>query len=162
MSTITDLPSWIELRCTYCGAEFMRARSHYLRRPYGPHFCGRSCKAAAGNVARGGDGQVDVDCAKCGRTFKKYRSEIRKNLTGRHYCTRECYGLDHGSVTYKRVGDEHEHRIVAAQMIGRPLRNGEVVHHIDGNRRNNAPENLQVLPSQAEHARLHAIQRWHG
>lgn len=37
-----------------------------------------------------------------------------------------------------------EHRLVAATMIGRSLRPDETVHHIDGNRANNAPGNLQV------------------
>lgn len=56
---------------------------------------------------------------------------------------------------YRKVGGVHEHRAVAEQMLGRPLRPGEVVHHIDGDKRNNAPENLAVLPSQSEHMRLH-------
>ena len=33
---------------------------------------------------------------------------------------------------------------------------GEVVHHIDRNKRNNEPSNLLILPDQAAHARLHA------
>lgn len=32
---------------------------------------------------------------------------------------------------------------------------GEVVHHIDRDKRNNAPENLEVFSSQKEHALLH-------
>lgn len=56
-------------------------------------------------------------------------------------------------------GYVYEHVIVAEKKIGRPLRPGEVVHHIDGDKRNNAPSNLEVLASQAEHARLHASAR---
>ena len=45
-------------------------------------------------------------------------------------------------------------------MLGRALRPGEVVHHIDGDRRNNAPGNLAVLPSQRVHASLeHTLRR---
>ena len=58
--------------------------------------------------------------------------------------------------TYRKYLGRHEHRVVAEQMLGRPLLPGEVVHHIDGNKRNNAMSNLLVLPSQAAHARIHA------
>lgn len=34
---------------------------------------------------------------------------------------------------------------------------GEVVHHQDGDKRNNTWGNLEVLPSQSEHARLHGF-----
>jgi hypothetical protein len=45
-------------------------------------------------------------------------------------------------------------RIVAQQIIGRPLSCDEQVHHIDGNTKNNDPSNLQVM-SNLEHQRLH-------
>ena len=60
--------------------------------------------------------------------------------------------------TYKKVRGRHEHRIVAERMLGRKLLRDEHVHHIDGNKRNNTPSNLQVLTS-AEHLRLHALER---
>jgi len=51
------------------------------------------------------------------------------------------------------------HRLIAAEMLGRPLQAGEIVHHRDGNSLNNAPENLVVLPSQRHHASLEAYLR---
>jgi len=42
--------------------------------------------------------------------------------------------------------------------LGRPLRSDEDVHHKDGDRANNAPDNLEVLPH-GEHARLHNHER---
>ena len=50
-----------------------------------------------------------------------------------------------------RNGYAPEHRIVMHDKLGRCLRPGEVVHHIDGNNRNNAPENLDVYPDNETH-----------
>ena len=60
----------------------------------------------------------------------------------------------------KRTGRRRRlHRITAEQTLGRPLLATEIVHHRDGNPRNNAPENLLVLPSQAYHAHVEALLR---
>lgn len=65
-------------------------------------------------------------------------------------------------VSYEKFLGRHTHRVVAELMLGRPLRPEEVVHHIDGNKRNNAPENLMVFQSQAEHAAWHAAHEGGG
>lgn len=44
-----------------------------------------------------------------------------------------------------------KHRLVMAESLGRPLKQQEVVHHIDGNNLNNELSNLLLLPSQAMH-----------
>lgn len=46
------------------------------------------------------------------------------------------------------------HRILAEQVLGRPLLPGEVVHHKDGDCTNNQVANLIVLPSQRYHAHI--------
>jgi hypothetical protein len=45
--------------------------------------------------------------------------------------------------------------LVAASKLGRELRSGETVHHVNGDKQNNDPDNIEVLPSQSPHARLH-------
>lgn len=46
---------------------------------------------------------------------------------------------------------EYVHRMVAEGKLGRPLKKGEVVHHIDGDITNNHPDNLRVFASAKEH-----------
>lgn len=52
-------------------------------------------------------------------------------------------------------GCEFEHRVIASQLLNRPLTKKEIVHHIDNNGRNNSPDNLMVFASNADHSRFH-------
>ena len=47
------------------------------------------------------------------------------------------------------------HRVIAEQTIGRKLRPGELVHHRDGDKTNNSPENLVVCSSASVHRQYH-------
>ncbi len=51
-----------------------------------------------------------------------------------------------------------QHVVVMEELIGRSLLPDECVHHIDENRANNSPENLQLM-TRSEHASLHAKQQ---
>lgn len=52
-------------------------------------------------------------------------------------------------------GYAYEHQLVAEQMLGRRLAEEEIVHHRNGIRTDNRPENLEVTTA-SEHARHHA------
>jgi len=58
---------------------------------------------------------------------------------------------DHPMAT--KIGYVREHRLVMAEVLGRPLTRREVVHHRNGDRADNRPENLELFASNADHLR---------
>ena len=107
-------------------------------------------------------------CQHCGASY--YAKPSHANRT--KYCSRHCKSSHVAQATaarrgdmqrdrgegrsYRKRGGRHEHRVVAEHMLGRRLTRGEIVHHRDGNIRNNDPDNLQVM-TQAEHMRAHGL-----
>ena len=123
----------IKTVCEECGKEITMPPSQYKRAKR--HFCSRKCHMQHMNR--------ELNSTRMTPEVRKKMSETRKATTS--LLPR----------SYEKTLGRHTHRIVAEQKIGRPLREGEVVHHIDGDRHNNAPENLMVFESQAKHAQWH-------
>jgi len=103
-------------------------------------------------------------CVHCGASVTRSPSKLRR--PGR-FCSKVCSGLHHrtgctDSNGYRRVASEagqvYEHRRVAEQILRRKLLPTEHVHHVNGNRSDNRPENLRIL-SDADHQAIHAPQR---
>lgn len=57
-----------------------------------------------------------------------------------------------------KSGYVRQHRLVAEKKIGRFLKENELVHHKDGDKKNNSEENLEVM-SRSEHMKLHYGER---
>lgn len=55
----------------------------------------------------------------------------------------------------KRNGMVDEHIVLAEKIIGRDLKDDEVVHHKDYNRKNNSLENLMIFCSNSAHITFH-------
>lgn len=63
-----------------------------------------------------------------------------------------CYAPNHPRAYRNKV---YEHILIAEKKIGRFLKDGECVHHINRIKDDNNPENLIVLSSHREHCKLH-------
>lgn len=61
--------------------------------------------------------------------------------------------------SYKKVYGKHQHRIAAEMKIRRALDPGEVVHHINGIKTDNRPENLEVM-TRSQHTSMHTKEYW--
>jgi hypothetical protein len=55
---------------------------------------------------------------------------------------------------YRKFRGRHEHRFVVECLLGRELSSNEIVHHKNGNKKDNRPCNLQVM-SRSEHINEH-------
>jgi hypothetical protein len=120
-----------------------------IKQPRYGLYCSVACRREGVRVVD------ERECRHCKEKFLPDSKDVK--LGHGHWCSRLCYNADRPAVkSYKKVGSRHEHRIVAEQKLGRPLAHGEIVHHIDGDIRNNAPENLEVVANQALHAAMHA------
>jgi hypothetical protein len=60
---------------------------------------------------------------------------------------------------YVTINGEYEHRLVAERVLDRPLQHGEDVHHLNGDRADNRPENLAVTTKAMHAAHHHAVRR---
>ena len=74
---------------------------------------------------------------------------------GPDYCEHLDEALAENTTTtrYKWSGDKHEHRRVWEDAHG-PIPEGMEIHHVDGDKHNNALENLHLC-TRREHLRIH-------
>lgn len=159
-----------DFRCTQCANTFSIRASNRL---FTNKFCSRACYRLFTRTGRraydhdwlrrqyeGGKstcvlaaelgvntGTICTQLRKAGAIMRPrtyYTGEQNKLWSGGKFITKQGYVRLESRIWGKDAG-RYEHTVVAASKIGRPLRRGEIVHHKNGNRGDNRPENLEVI-----------------
>ena len=134
--------------CLYCGIELVLRISRDIERK---KFCSRSCciKWVKPNLGQKHSAETK---RKIG---EKLKERWQKGWRPRLMLQKSTQSRS----AYKCVGHERVHRVIMKALLGRELRTDEHVHHIDGNKRNNDPVNLELI-SASDHGRKHLEEQW--
>jgi hypothetical protein len=149
--------------CGYCSKEFI------VEHPSDDKmYCSKECGYAStrGERHHRWNPNKVVVCQNC-------QKEFRPPELNRKFCSNACNkawkkihgnGLapigtksEFGEYIFVKIGRTRwipEHRMIVEQLLGRPLKKTEIIHHRNGIKHDNRPENLQVVTRQA-HMKIH-------
>lgn len=172
----------LDLTCDHCGAKFQRRKGQESPRS----FCSRECYwrsdyragvVAGQNRKRNPDAQETRPCANCDKPVTRYVSSGQREF----FCSVACrwenrkkphvrqinaagYVLIYVGRDYPgahKTGHILEHRKVMQDLLGRPLLPEENVHHKNGVKGDNRPQNLELWTrSQPQGQRVEDKLKW--
>jgi len=117
-----------------------------------------NCRCDCGGVKAVTTGMLNYGVVRSCGCLKFAAGRNHANWSGGTTVSPDGYREVHVEGSKAKHRYRSEHRLVAERALGRALSSGEVVHHINGNKLDNRPENLAVM-SRSEHAALHAALR---
>lgn len=166
----------LRFNCRECGNEFGMMPSYLTayRKKWGrdPMYCSIKCSANAARKKT--DERHKSECINCGREFYKSRRKGSGTIyQTQMLCSRQCANERRSKLYRERNGlpqitrrlkrryavlripardgqptyEILEHRYVMEQKLGRKLTSDETVHHVNGVKTDNRPENLELFSS---------------
>jgi HNH endonuclease len=136
--------------CETCGAEFVKRQTQGPRSPNDNRYCSQKCRWAA----------------------VRSRDEYGRYVNGEGYVVihrrwleasrhRDVNNNGYARINLGKAGRVLEHRWVMEQQLGRSLYPDETVHHKNGKKTDNRPENLELWVSRhPKGQRVEDITEW--
>lgn len=168
-------------KCPQCGKHFYKFPCQL--KTQNKTFCSAECRKAYFGKPK----EPNALCGHCGKAV--WRNPWQLKHQEHTFCSRSCKGTYmsiHGMAASKykggRIINDHgyamvlikdhplanprgyvlEHRLVMSKLVGRIIESHEHVHHINGVRSDNRPENLMLFKCRGEHSSFELNQKYAG
>ena len=139
--TVCGLPREVGHKmCRECYLKDKRQKAKERYKKFGRYFYYKRCIVCNKNMKAWKSTQT-----MCSTCYKKYQSAL--------------IGNQHSTNNYNYIKEKPEHRVIVEKLLGYKLKSNQVIHHIDGNVKNNSLKNLIVL-SRKDHGKLHQYLRY--